>query len=82
VVSEIKLIYKDGEKNYPANFRPILLTSCVGKIYHQILADRMALYLSSNGLIYITVQKVFMKGISGCTDHHFVLQQLLAYARK
>jgi hypothetical protein len=43
---KIKLIYKDGEQNDPANFRPILLTSCVGKIYHQILADKMTVYLS------------------------------------
>ena len=80
--SEIKLIYKDGDKNDPANFRPISLTSCVGKIYHQILADRMALYLSSNGLIDTTVQKAFMRGISGCTDHNLVLQELLAFARE
>jgi hypothetical protein len=71
--SEIKLIYKDGDKNDPANFRPILLTSCVGKIYHQILADRLTVYLSSNGLIKTTVQKPFMRGISGCTDHNLVL---------
>jgi hypothetical protein len=80
--SEVKLIYKDWDKNDPANFRPILLTSCVGKIYHQTLADRMALYLSSKGHIDTTVQKAFMRGISGCTDHNFVLQELLGYARK
>jgi hypothetical protein len=80
--SEIKLIYKDEDKNDLANFRPILLTSCIGKIYHQILADKMTVYLSSNGLIDTTVQKAFMRGISGCTDHNFVLQELLAYARK
>ena len=78
--SEIKLIYKDGDKNEPANFKPISLTSCVGKNYHQILADKMALYLSINGLIDTTVQKVFMWGISGCTDHNLVFQELLAYA--
>jgi hypothetical protein len=71
--SEIKLIHKDGDKNDPANFRPISLTSCVSKIYHQILVDRMASYLSSNGLIDTTVQKAFMRGISGCTDHNFIL---------
>jgi hypothetical protein len=60
----------------------ILLTSCVGKFYHQILADRMIVYLSSNGLIDTTVLKAFMGGISGCTDHNFVLQEMLAYARK
>jgi hypothetical protein len=80
--SKIKLIYKDGDENDPANFRPILLTSCVGNIYHQILMDRMILYLSSNGLIDTTVRKAFMRGISGCTNHNLVLQQLLAYARK
>ena len=41
----------------------------------------MALYLSRNGLIDTTVQKAFMRGISGCTDHNLVLQELLAYAR-
>jgi hypothetical protein len=80
--SKIKLIYKDRDKNDPANFRPISLTSCVGKVYHQILVDRMDLYLSSNRLIDTTVEKAFMRGISGCTDHNLVLQELLAYARK
>jgi hypothetical protein len=42
----------------------------------------MALYLSSNGLIDTTVQKAFMREISGCTDHNLVLQELLAYAKK
>jgi hypothetical protein len=74
--------YKNGDKNDPANFRPISLTSCVGKIYHQILADRMTVYLSSNGLFDTTVQKAFMQGISGYTDHNPILQELLAYARK
>jgi hypothetical protein len=58
--SEIKVIYKDGDKNDPASFRLISLTSCVGKIYHQILADRITLYSSSNGLIDTTMQKTFM----------------------
>jgi hypothetical protein len=39
--SDIKLIYEDEDKNDLANLRPILLTSCVGMIYHQILADRI-----------------------------------------
>jgi hypothetical protein len=50
-------------------------------IYHQNMADRMTVYLSSNGLIDTTVQKAFMRGISGCTNHNLVLQELLAYAR-
>jgi hypothetical protein len=62
--SEIKLIHKDGDKNDSANFRPISLTSYVGKIYHHFLADRMTVYLSSNGLIDTTVQKALMRGIS------------------
>jgi hypothetical protein len=80
--SEIKLLYKDGDENDPVNFRPISLTSCIGNIHHQILADRMTVYLSSNGLIDTTVQKAFMRGISGCMDHNLILQELLAYTRK
>jgi hypothetical protein len=66
--SKIKLTYKDGDKNDPTNFRPILLTSCVGKIYHQILVDRMTVYLYSNGLIDTIVHKTLMQKIFRCTD--------------
>jgi hypothetical protein len=37
--SEIELIYEDADENDPAHFRPISLTSCIGKIYHKILAE-------------------------------------------
>jgi hypothetical protein len=40
----------------------------------------MTVYLSSNGLIDATVQKGFMREISGCMDHNLVLQELLIYA--
>jgi hypothetical protein len=33
-------------------------------------------------MAFLTPLKAFMRGISGCTDHNFVLQELLAYARK
>ena len=35
--SSIVLIHKAGDPGDPVNFRPIALTSCVGKIFHQVL---------------------------------------------
>ena len=38
--STISLIHKAGETFDPVNFRPIALTSVVGKLLHQVLANR------------------------------------------
>ena len=40
--SMVVLLYKAGDEAEPSNFRLIALTSCIGKPYHQIKADRMA----------------------------------------
>ena len=36
--ARIKLVFKKGDDHLPANFRPIVLTSVVGKLYHKIIA--------------------------------------------
>ena len=35
----LRLIHKGGDTESPENFRPIALTSCVGKLLHRILAS-------------------------------------------
>ena len=36
--AHIKLIYKAGNPTDPSNFRPIALTSVVGKVFHEIIS--------------------------------------------
>ena len=43
--SKVILIHKKGDTNEPGNFRMIALTSCVGKLYHQLLANRIIDFL-------------------------------------
>ena len=53
--SVITLIHKAGDTTDPKNFRPIALTSTVGKLFHQLLADRISRFVSSSGLMLLLV---------------------------
>ncbi len=79
--SNVTLIHKSGDTDKPENFRMISLTSCVGKLFHQILSERIAEYFLSNKLMDPETQKAFLKGINGCVEHTFVMNELLANAR-
>ena len=48
----IKPLLKDGkDPKSPGSFRPIALTSCLGKLLEKIVADRLTSYLECNNLI-------------------------------
>ena len=79
--SSVTLIHKAGDAADPQNFRMIALTSCVGKVFHQILSDRTSSYLLNNDLLDPSTQKAFLKGINGCIEHSFVMNELIAHAR-
>ena len=79
--SKVSLLYKSGDPADPANFRMIALSNAVGKIYHQILAERFEQFMLDNELIDNTLQKAFLKGISGCTEHNVVIHELLSHAK-
>ena len=51
------LIHKKGDPSKPSNFRPIALSSCVGKLFHKILARRLDTYLLANHIIDTSLQK-------------------------
>ena len=81
----IKLIPKDTAKDNPEDlscFRPIALTSCVGKIYSSILKQRLMLFMTDNGYLDTTTQKAFVEGVPGCTEHQFKLWQAILDARR
>jgi hypothetical protein len=73
------LIYKKGDKQDLANWRPIALSSCLYKVYTGVLADRLGRWAAATGAVS-SVQKGFMPA-EGCLEHNFLLQQCLDDAR-
>ena len=80
--SNVSLIYKRNETSNPKNFRMIALTSTIGKLFHQLISDRILDYLISNSYINPAVQKAFIKNINGTIEHNQLLQELMSHARR
>ena len=81
----IKLLGKSSaidNPSTPTNFRPIALTSCIGKFFTSILKNRWLNYMLENGYLDPRVQKAFMTATPGCTEHHSKLASILFEARK
>ena len=74
-------VLSTGDTGEPSNFRPIALTSCVGKVFHQILSDRIGKFLIGNGYIDVKTLKAFIGGLSGCEDHNLVMGEVINHAK-
>ena len=72
----------ESDPKDPTNFRPIALTSCIGKVYTSIIKRRWLDFMTINGYLDTTVQKAFIDGIPGCTEHHIKLLSMIEDARK
>ena len=70
------------DPSLPSNFRPIALTSCVGKLYTAILKTRWTQFMIANGYLNTALQKAFVDGVSGCTEHHIKLLCVIEEARQ
>lgn len=71
-------IYKNkGNKLDPANYRPITLLSCIGKVFTAILNNRLSKYLNDNEILNET-QSGFRKEYS-TIDNIMVLYSLIEY---
>ena len=69
----ISLIPKEAatsNPSEPSNFRPIALTSCVGKVFTSILRNRWLNYMVANHFLDTNIQKAFVKNIPGCTEQY------------
>ena len=65
-------VRSQGERRpLPANFRPIALTSVVGKLYHKIIALHLEWFILDNNVIDANLQKGFLTGINGTMEHIF-----------
>ena len=80
--ASIILIHKKGDTEDPANYRPIALTSTIGKVFHSILAHRLQNFCLEKNIINRKLQKGFLNHISGCTEHSTVLQNAIRHARR
>ena len=80
--AKVITIHKKGDPQDPANFRPIALTSVIGKLYHKILAIRLEDYLIQNSIIDKSLQKGFLRGVNGCIEHVYAVQSMLVNAQE
>ena len=76
-LAHVKLIYKAGDASDPANFRPIALTSVVGKVFHKIISSRLEKYLRENNVINTSIQKDFITSLPGVYEHIYSLSAIL-----
>lgn len=68
-------IYKDGDKRDPLNYRGITLLSIVGKVYAQIINDRLVKWSEKHKII-VEEQGGF-RPRRGCPDQLFTLVEIL-----
>ena len=70
-----QLIYKDGDRDDPGNYRGIALTSNLSKLFNTIINTRLYTYLEENGIIR-PEQGGFRKSFR-TQDHIFTIQSLV-----
>ena len=75
----ITTLYKKGAKNDPANYRPISITNCFGKVFTSVLNVRLMSFMVDKNIAH-PFQGAFTKG-KRCTDHILVANTLIDQAR-
>ena len=76
------LVHKSGPTQNVSNWRPISLTSCLGKLFHSIVSHRIQEHVTGSGVIDTTIQKGFLPGVNGCIEHTQALCELLDHQRQ
>ena len=83
-MASVKLLGKPAAENdptLPSNFRPIALTSCVGKLFTTIVRNRWLSFMIANQYLDRSVQKAFMPKTPGCVEHHHKLAEVIKDAK-
>ena len=63
-----KLAAKNDAHN-PSNFRPIVLTPCIGELFTVILKNRLLSYVASSGYLETSIQRALANSMPGCFKH-------------
>ena len=66
-IANVVPLFKKGSRDHPGNYRPVSLTSVVGKVLERIIRDRIYKHLERNKLIRDS-QHGFVKGSSCLTN--------------
>ena len=81
----IKLIPKSSAQSCPSqptSFRPIALTSCIGKVFTSLIKRRWDAHMLANSYLDTTIQKDFQHHIAGCEEHQLKLSEVLRDANQ
>ena len=81
-IGEAVLIPKEEDRSRPELFRNITLTNVSGKMFFQVLANRLLSYMVQNNYIDQAIQKGFLPGIAGCVEHTQALMETLLDAKQ
>ncbi|XP_003373748.1 putative Ulp1 protease family, C- catalytic domain protein, partial [Trichinella spiralis] len=79
--SVCKLLYKDGDKERLANWRPIALEPVLQRVLSAVVASRVTNWARANGLISLEAQKGFQPA-DGTSEHNFVMEVAFQEARR
>ena len=72
----------EEDPSQPSHFRPIALTSCVGKVFTSLLKQRWLSYMMENRYLNTSVQNAFIDNVPGCTEHHLKLLSIISEAQR
>ena len=75
----ISTLHKKGSKQDPANYRPLSITSCLGKVFTGTLNDRLMAFMIRKNIAH-PFQGAFTRGRWG-TDHIFLANTLFDQAK-
>ena len=81
-VGKFTLIYKSGPTSNPGSFRPIALTSTIGKLFNRIIATRLEKFVLANGIIDPTIQKGFLTKTPGVLEHIYTTSAIVNNAKE
>ena len=73
---KITLLHKWGEQSWPSNYRLIVLSSIMGKLFYRswLLGWK---FCFSNDIINPSIQKGFQRGMNGTMEHIFAIISIL-----
>lgn len=80
--ARIRLLYKSkGDPKLFDNYRPLAITSILGKALNTIIKTKMLAHCRRHRVIDEAVQKGFMPKVSGCMDHIAAMMQIMRVAK-